>query len=113
MGRRYAGQPRQSHGPQEWEVSAWKRLAAEAIDVAHQRTTRMGRLSELGSDAVRMQVFGPEGDGNVCTRLIEVVHHAARSSAPSAYFPDLDRLAREVLRHVDGYEVVRRAERYS
>lgn len=111
MGKRFAGQPRNPNEPQDWEIAAWKLFATVALDVALQRTCKMGRLSELADDARRLRVFGPESASNCGTRLIEIAREACRSSAPRAYLVDLDRLAREILRLCDGHAEVRKAAR--
>ncbi|ESQ82379.1 hypothetical protein AEAC466_17300 [Asticcacaulis sp. AC466] len=111
MAKRYAGQPRHDAEPRDWEIAAWKRFATVALDVALQRTAKMGQLLELAEDARRLRVFGPEGPSNSCTRLIEIAREAARSSVPRAYLIDLDRLAREILMLCDGHTEVRKAAR--
>lgn len=99
-----------SYQPVSGEVIGWRGLAehAQAVAVGDSRAWLV--LKDKAIKARKLTVFGPNSHGNVCVRLIAVAIETAESTDPHRFYPELERLACEVLKRCNAWAVVRMAE---
>lgn len=96
--------------PNSAEVIGWRALAEQAQSVAMGKTRGWVALKDMAVKARKLMVFGPLGRGNVCVCLIETAIETAESTEPHRHYPELERLACEVLKRCNAWAVVRMAE---
>lgn len=100
----------QGYQPNSTEVTQWMAFAQLAGSIAMEKSRAWSQLKTHAERARTLRVFGPNGRGNVCIRLIEVSCEAHAATDPAQYRDELGRLADAVLKRCVAWGVVRAGE---
>ena len=96
--------------PQPTEVNAWREFAELSLAVVA-GSRKWLVLKDSANRARKLTVFGHEHRGNTCICLIEKAVEVAESCDPHQLYPELDRLACEVLKRCNSFDTVKAMER--
>lgn len=94
------------------EVTEWRLFAQLAQALVLGTSRRWAELKDRAGKARKLTVFGQASHGNVCVRLIEVAVETCDSAEPHRHFPDLERLAGEVLKLCNGWKLIHEGLRH-